>query len=220
MNRADIREHFSENKEFIGKRVGSFRSLKEGASEKRLFQELVFVTLTSQSQARNCWECALKLESRDLLKDGDVEEIAEVIEDFNIQYSRNKGSYIVDNRKELSQPTFSDPEPQLNLRNKIKEDNVTRTREWMAEKLKGISWKGSSHYLRNTGYGLELAVLSKPLMSKLTELGVLNKVKPPSGKKDYLKVEEKFQDLAKELSMQPVELDLTLWSMETGEVFK
>lgn len=220
MNHEKVKQHYLDNKEIIENRVNSFKSLKNNSSEERLFQELVFVILTSQSSAKQCWECSRKLDELNLLINGGKDDITEVIETFDIQYSRNKASYIVENRKELSQPSFANPEPELNLRDKISEDNISRTREWMAENLQGVSWKGASHFLRNIGYGLKLAVFSKPLMIQLNSLGAVKGVKVPKDKESYLEAEESFVTLADSLNLLPVELDLALWSMETGEVFK
>ena len=83
-----------------------------------------------------------------------------------------------------------------------------------------MSWKGSSHFLRNIGYGDDFAIISSHIINVLHELGLLETLDPPSGKKEYLEIERKFQDLARTLEIDVKELDLVLWSMRTGKVFK
>lgn len=215
----EIKSHYRDNKRNIQSRLESFRDLRE-SSEKRKFQELVFVLLTSQSSAKKCWEATIELESRELLVRGVKEEIAEVLAEYDIQYERNKADYITDNRKMLSQPTLSNPERSLKITEKIKSEDLESTREWFVENIKGFSWKGASHFLRNIGYGDRFAILSGYTVKKLFELGYIKEPEQPENKREYLEMEESMRDLAEELDLGIHELDLTLWSMETGEVFK
>lgn len=215
----EIKSHFRENEEAINSRLKSFKDLRE-SGEARKFQELVFVLLTSQSSAEKCWEATVELESENLLEHGDKDSIAKVLAEHGIQYEINKAGYIVDNREMLSQPTLSNPERSLKISDKIKKQDLESSREWFANNIKGFSWKGSSHFLRNIGYGDEFAILSNYTVKKLFELGYIEDAEQPKNKSEYLKMEESMRDLAEDLNLSMQELDLALWSMETGEVFK
>jgi len=219
MNKEKIREQYEKNEEIIEERLQEFRNLRD-APEKRLFKELVFVILTSQSGAKKSWEATEKLEENSLLEEGSREDIAEVLAAYEVQYERNKAQYIVNNREKLSQPTLTDPEKSLKIHNKISSENLDKSREWFAQNIKGISWKGSSHFLRNIGYGDDFAIVSSHIVDVLYQMDILESTEQPKDKEEYLNVEEKMRDLSQELEIDIQALDLVLWSMKTGEVFK
>lgn len=219
MEKNAVRKHYRENREEIDSRLEEFRDLKE-ASEERLFRELVFVILTSQSSAKNAWDASLKLEKLGLLEKPEKSDITEILAEYSIQYEERKASYIANNRKKLSQPTLEDPSGKLKLKGKIDPDNLESTRKWLAENLDGISWKGASHFLRNIGHGNSFAIISSRIISKLHELEVVDNQELPKNREKYLQVERKMQALSEDLGIDVKALDLVLWSMETGEVFR
>lgn len=219
MEPGEIQEAYSERENQIRDRLEKFRELRD-ADDTRLFKELVFVILTSQSNAKNCWEATEKLDELSLLEKGSRAEIAEVLKRYDIQYEENKAEYIVRNRENLSQPTLKDTSGELKLRDRIDSEALEKTREQLVEQLQGIGWKGASHFLRNIGYGDDFAILSGYIMKKLHKLDLVESPEPPQGKEEYLEVEKKLQELADKLEIDIQELDLLLWSMETGEIFK
>lgn len=218
MEAKQVKEHYRENKKEIKERIAEFKDLRN-ADDERIFQELVYVILTSQSDAEKAWEAAKKLRKRDLLLEGSIDEIAEVLQESGIRYEDEKARYIVENRKALSQPTLEDPGSGLKIADKI-EGNPEKVRKWLAENIKGISWKGSSHFLRNIGRGKDFAIISSHIIGKMHELGLLQEAEMPSGRKDYLKYESKLKRFSEKIDVPLEELDLVLWSMETDEVFK
>lgn len=215
----DVKQNYRDQKDEIKSRIKQFQQLQD-TSDYRLFKELVFVILTSRSDAKKSWEAVEKLDELGLMENGSKEEIAEVLKSYDIQYERNKASYIVDNRRSLSQPTLEDPSDDLKLSQRIDPHNLDATREQLVKNLKGISWKGASHFLRNIGYGNEFAIVSGYIAKKLYQLGMLDSPDPPKNKEEYLEAEQKLRQLSKETGIDIQELDLVLWSMETGEVFK
>ncbi|MFB6200040.1 MAG: N-glycosylase [Candidatus Nanohaloarchaea archaeon] len=219
MNRKQIKKQYREQQEVVEDRLKSFRQLRN-SSDRRKFQELVFVILTSQTSAKQAWKAAEKLNELKLLKDGSKKEIGQVLENFEIQYEQKKASYIVENRQLLSQPTLEKPEKELKLEQRIKTDDLESTRSWLAENMKGIGMKGASHFLRNIGYGNSFAIVSNHIITVLHELKLREKPDPPQNREEYLEVEETVQTLAEQLSIDVKALDLVLWSMKTGEVFK
>ncbi len=219
MKNEDILEQYEEKKEEIDSRLEEFRSLRD-AEDRRLFKELIFVLLTSQTSAEKAWEAAEKLDELQLLERGDKQEIEEVLAQYEIQYERNKASYIVENRKKLSQPTLQDPTKSFKIKNKINEEDLEKTRKWFADNIKGISWKGASHFLRNIGYGDSFAIASTYISKSLYSLGKKENTEPPKNREEYLEDERLMQEISKETGIDIQALDLVLWSMETGEVFK
>ena len=218
MNREKVRNHYRDNKEEIESRLREFRGLRE-ASDERLFQEISFVIFSSQSSAENSWSAAQRLGEKGLLEK-DKENISRVLRQEEIQYEERKADYIISNREKLSQPTFNDPSTDLKLRQQIRPENLEKSRKWFAENIKGLSWKGASHFLRNTGYGKDFAILSSHTVSVLFDLEVIKASEPPKNAEEYLEMEEKVREFSEEISIDIQALDLVLWSMRTGEVFK
>lgn len=218
MNREKVKNHYRDNKEEIESRLKEFRGLRE-ASDERLFQELSFVIFSSQSSAKNSWNAAQRLGEKGLLEK-DRETIAQVLRQEEIQYEERKADYIMSNRKKLSQPSFNDPSTDLKLRQQIRPKNLEKSRKWLAENIKGLSWKGASHFLRNTGYGKDFAILSSHTVSVLFDLEVIRASEPPKKAEEYLEMEGKVQEFSREIDIDIQALDLVLWSMRTGEVFK
>lgn len=219
MNLEDIEQHYKENREEIQDRLEGFKSLRD-SNDYRLFMELCFVILTSQSSAKNAWNAVEQLDDQNLLLEGDNSEIAEVLKQNEIQYEENKARYLIENREFLSQPTLKNPTRELKVREKLNLNDLEKTREWLVGNINGLSWKGASHFLRNIGYGDEFAIISSYISKILFKLEIIEDAELPKNKEKYLEHEERVRELAEEIGIDIQALDLTLWSMETGEIFK
>lgn len=217
MEKETVLQHYRQNQDLIESRLEEFEQLKDG-DDYRLFMELAFVILTSQSSARNSWGAVEELDDDDLLMNGEEEAISAVLASHDIQYENRKAEYIVKNREFLSQPTLMTPTNELRIKEKL-DDDPEKARKWMVENLAGVSWKGASHFLRNTGRE-NLAIISGHILKKLKMLGVIESVERPGNYSEYREIEDKMKKFAGELGIPLAALDLTLWSMETGEVFK
>ncbi len=214
----NLLEHYQHNRDEIEATIEEFRKLRT-SNDTRIFQELSFVIFTSQSSAENSWSAARKIGMEGLLE-LEKGEIAHILTQEDVAYENRKADYIIQNREFLSQPTFRNPSTTLKLKSRIRTENLNTTRKWFAENIKGISWKGSSHFLRNIGYGDEFAILSQHTLSVLADLDVLAKEKPPKTEKEYLSAEKQVQEFSKEIGINIQALDLVLWSLRTGKVFK
>ncbi len=219
MTPEEVRKQYENVKKDVKARIRSFRDLRD-AGEERVFQELVFVILTSQTEAEKAWSAAERLGREDLLIDGSEPEIKKVLESEDIQYPEDKARYIKENRRELNQPTLSDPEKGLKLKEKISDRDPEKAREWLVDNVRGLSWKGASHFMRNTGRGKEFAIISSHIVGKMHQLGLIDDLEMPSGKEEYLEYEKLLEEFSEDIGIPLEELDLVLWSMETGEVFK
>lgn len=219
MNTKDIQQHYLEHQNEIDTRLKEFEELRD-SSENRWFQELIFVILSSQTSAKKAWNAAEKLMDSDLLLKGSKDEIAKILAGNEIQYEINKAEYIVDNRQMLSQPTLTNPKKELKLKNKVDPDNLDKSRKWLAENIKGISWKGASHFLRNIGYGNSFGIISSHILTNLAQLGAIEDTTQPTILDEYLEMEDKMQNIADKTDIDIKALDLVFWSMQTGEIFK
>jgi N-glycosylase/DNA lyase len=86
------------------------------------------------------------------------------------------------------------------------------------DEIKGIGTKESSHFLRNIGF-LNYAILDVHILNLLEKNAVVKKPKTLTRKK-YYDIEKKLQNIAKKTNLSLAELDLYLWYIETGKVFK
>lgn len=219
MKPEEVKQHYTGNQEEIKERLEEFEDLRD-ATDYRKFLELVFVILTSQTEAEKAWKAAESLDERNLILEGDREQIARILEANEVQYERNKADYIVKNREKLSQPTLSNPTNELKLGEKIDENNHQRSREWLAENIDGIKWKGASHFLRNIGYGNGFAIISGHIVTQMHDLGVIKSAERPGNQDEYVDLEQKLKDFSNQVDIDIKALDLVLWSMKTGKVFK
>jgi N-glycosylase/DNA lyase len=93
-----------------------------------------------------------------------------------------------------------------------------KSREFLISEVPGISYKESSHFLRNVGV-FSLAILDKHILRIMNSIDPSTdmKVTPP---RRYLEKEQTFMEYSKVVNMEPGELDLYLWFMATGKVIK
>ena len=108
----------------------------------------------------------------------------------------------------------------FSIKDYIDKGDIFKTREWLVENIKGIGYKEASHFLRNIGFGKDLAILDVHILKNLKEYKVIQKIPKSLTKKEYLKIENKFRDFCRRIKIPMNELDLLLWSKETGFVFK
>lgn len=183
--------------------------LKEFSKNKNLtptekFVELCFCICTPQSQAKKVAEVIHNDNVKLLLKGS--QDILEENLRSKARFHKNKSRYIVHARKFIQHI------------DKLPEDTIV-AREWLVKNIKGLGYKESSHFLRNIGYR-NICIIDRHVITIMHEAGVFKKNEPPKSVKEYLLMEQKVKDYAKQLKIDVDELDLVMWSMRTGFVFK
>ena len=206
-----LMEYYQTKKNKIRRKLREFEDALNQPDEK-VFAELCFCICTPQSKATLCDEAITALERRNLLLNGTTDQIRPLLR--GVRFASRKARYIIKARGLFKR----------NGKIRIKErltsfDDIYQLREWMAENVKGIGLKESSHFLRNVGLGKTLAILDRHILKNLKEFGIIGEVKDLT-KKRYLSIESKMRAFAEELNIPLEELDLLLWSRETGRVFK
>ena len=83
-----------------------------------------------------------------------------------------------------------------------------------------MGYKESSHFLRNVGFGDDIAILDRHIMKNLVKYGVIEEIPKSLTDKKYLEIEEKMRKFASGVGIPMAHLDLLWWSEETGEIFK
>ena len=193
----------------IRSRLNEFDRLREKGSDEDIFAELVFCILTPQSRAKSCWKAVENLLNKNLLLGGNKNQISKELNGARFRYK--KAEYIIEARKLFS----------IGIKSKMNEFNdVYSAREWLVQNVKGIGYKEASHFLRNIGFGEELAILDRHILKNLKFFGAIEEIPRSLPRKKYFEIEKKMKKLAEKVKISMSHLDLVLWYKETGEVFK
>src|SRR5712692_306928 len=209
---SELKQLYEEKREPIHTRLREFREILQ-RDDHDLFAELCFCLLTPQSSAKTCWAAVTRLKDKSLLLKGEPEKLEPLLRD--VRFNESKAKYIVEARNQFSKNGGLRVKPHLNSFL-----NPFELREWLAENVKGLGYKESSHFLRNIGLGEEFAILDRHILRNLKDLGVLPEIPVTLTKKRYLEIEEKVRRFSKEIGIPMADLDLLLWSKETGWIFK
>jgi N-glycosylase/DNA lyase len=202
-----LKEYYFMRQKEVQKRLKEFSTNSKKMTDKELFLELSFCICTPQSKAIKVAEVINK-NNIDKLMTLSQSELAQLLRK-NTRFHNNKAKHIINARKYLS--TIS------NLKNSSKDGELVR--EFLVKNIKGIGYKESSHYLRNIGYR-KLCIVDRHIITLMHELGVFDDLTIPSTPKKYLEMEQKIKSYAKKYNYDVDELDLVLWSIKTGHVFK
>jgi N-glycosylase/DNA lyase len=198
----------------IERRLGEFREVWKKGSDEDIFAELVFCLLTPQSKARSCDHAVSCLLEKDLVLRGNKMEIAKVLR-TKTRFHNNKAGYIVEARELFEERS------RMGIKKRIMElGDPEDVREWLVDNIKGMGLKEASHFLRNIGFGENLAILDRHILKNLVHLGVIPEVPKSLSKRIYLEIEKKMMKFSKEIRIPLAHLDLLLWYKEVGEVFK
>lgn len=205
-------EHYKNKKLEIKERLGEFRDVLNQPDE-RVFAELAFCICTPQSKAMTCWNAVSSLVKNDFLFDGDKNRIRPFLN--SVRFGNNKAGYIVEARN------FFSEDGKIKIKDKIRGfKNVFELREWLVENVKGFGFKEASHFLRNIGLGETLAILDRHVLKNLREYEIIKEIPKTLTRKNYLEIENKMRDFSEKIKIRVDELDLLLWSEETGKIFK
>lgn len=209
----ELRQRYQLKKEAIEKRLQDFREVF-ALSDEELFGELCFCLLTPQSKAKSCWRAVEKLKETGLLYSGSPEEIKKWL--AAVRFNENKSKYIVEARK-----LFADENGNMSIKNKLNAlGNPAAMRLWLVEHVKGYGLKEASHFLRNIGFGDDIAILDRHILKNLAKNGVIDEIPKSIPLKKYFEIEEKMRRFALEIGIPFSHLDLLWWSEEAGEIFK
>ncbi|MDD5135836.1 MAG: N-glycosylase/DNA lyase [Candidatus Omnitrophica bacterium] len=197
----------------IRKRLGEFRPLHKAADEK-IFSELCYCIFTANANALRCDEAVKELVRKDLLLKGTAGQIRPVIKG-RVRFHNKKADYLVGARRLFRRGASID------IKCRLRADDIFKVREWLVENIKGFGYKEASHFLRNIGLGMDMAILDRHILKNLQNYGVIKRIPPSLGsRRVYLKVEEKMKAFSKKTGIPLEDMDLLLWAMQTGFVFK
>ncbi|MGY0394752.1 N-glycosylase/DNA lyase [Fusobacterium sp.] len=210
----EVEKKYLEIKEDIEKRLKEFKSVWDNGNNRDIHVEMSFCILTPQSKAVNAWQAITTLRDNGLLFNGSAEEIVEYLN--IVRFKNNKSKYLVELREKMTNSNgeiitkdfFSSFE------------EISKAREWIVKNIKGMAYKEASHFLRNVGFGKEIAILDRHILKNLVRLEVIDEVPKSITPKLYLEIERKMKDYCKFVNISMDSLDLLLWYLEAGEIFK
>lgn len=210
----EIEKIYKEKQKDIEKRLREFKEIWERGSNEDIHAELSFCILTPQSKAVNAWKAITTLRENGLLFNGSAEDIVEYLN--IVRFKNNKAKYLVALREQMQNEKGEIITK--DFFNSIAD--VKEKREWIVKNIKGMAYKEAGHFLRNVGFGKEIAILDRHILKNLVKLEVIEDVPKSLTPKLYLEIEEKMKAYCKFISIPMDSLDLLLWYKEAGEIFK
>ena len=210
----EIEKIYKEKQKDIEKRLREFKEIWEKGSNEDIHAELSFCILTPQSKAVNAWKAITTLRENGLLFNGSTEDIVEYLN--IVRFKNNKAKYLVALREQMQNEKGEIITK--DFFNSI--TDVKKKREWIVKNIKGMAYKEAGHFLRNVGFGKEIAILDRHILKNLVKLEVIEDVPKSLTPKLYLEIEEKMKAYCKFISIPMDSLDLLLWYKEAGEIFK
>lgn len=211
---ASLRSAYAKRKPEIRRRLDDFRKVWKG-SEKAVFAELSFCLCTPQSKAVNCNEAINRLAVSGHLHDAKADARALASRMKGVRFHNNKARWIAGARK-----LFTGPDGSLRIKGRINPSDIMATREWLVANVKGLGYKEASHFLRNIGFGQDVAILDRHILKNLNMLGLISELPDSLSPAAYKSMEERMRKFSKGIGIPLEELDLVFWSEETGHVFK
>ena len=182
-------------------------------SELAVFHELCFCLCTPQSKAITCNDAINRLVVSGKLLNGSEKEIEAELR--GVRFKQTKSKRIFRARKELK-GNSGIPE----VKKLIDPNDITKTRELLVSSINGFGYKEASHFLRNIGFGKDIAILDRHILKNLKMFNVIDEVPKSTTRKKYLEIEEKMRVFAKSIDISLQDLDMLFWSKESGLIFK
>lgn len=205
-----LKQKYQLSKKSLKDRLSQFSEVLK-KDEKDIFAELCFCLLTPQSKAKLCWSAIERLVSSKKLYNGNFYDIQKEL--VGVRFKNNKSRYILSARERFSKKGIKE------VINSFGKD-IFALREYLVKNVKGLGYKEASHFLRNIGYGRDLAILDRHILKNLKKYSVIKNLPMSLTSNRYLEIEEKMRKFARKIKIPMDELDLLFWSQETGEIFK
>jgi N-glycosylase/DNA lyase len=217
----DLKKVYREKKKEIKKRLDDFKKIWSDGTDKEIFSELAFCICAFQNKAEYSDEAVRLLRSNGILLHGSSRKIANILRS-RVRFHNQKSRYIVESREYFSENGHLRIKGVLNRLLNTEKPYNQPLRDWLAEnpKVKGLGFKEASHFLRNIGFGDDLAILDRHIMKNLVKYKAIPEIPSSLTRKRYLEIEEKMRRFSLRVNIPMVDLDLLFWSNETGRIYK
>lgn len=205
---------YASKKEDIQEKLKEFEQIWQNSDDQKIFSELAFCLCTPQSRALAADLAIRRTIDANVLFNGKPEDIEPYLTRSGVRFFKNKSKYIVEARNYFSIGGI------LKIKSKLNTDDISGLRNWLADNIKGLGVKEASHFLRNIGFGKDLAILDRHVLKSLKKFKVISEIPKTLTKQKYLEIEKKLQKFSEKIRIPMAELDLLFWSEETGRIFK
>jgi N-glycosylase/DNA lyase len=201
----DIFSHYHNVQDQAKQRLQRFKDKPE--TDEALFEELTFCVFAANSSA----EMGLKAVNllKPVLYTGDETTYKDRV-DGKVRFYNVRSEYTAHNHNVIT--NLDKP-----LRERIQEHDEPR--KLIEDYFKGIGWKESSHFLRNTGH-TGYCILDKHVRGIMADLDVLNDDDYPNTLSAYEEKERRIHEFCANHDLNVDVLDLALWSYKTGQILK
>lgn len=193
----------SKRERLVKNRIRDFKNLDKNSSDE-LFKEMCFCILTANFNAEKSIKIQDEIGSCFLIDS--EEELAKKLRNLGHRYPKTRAKYIFESRK------------CKDLLKEILLLNDKEMRDWLVDNVKGLGYKEASHFLRNIGFG-DVAIVDFHIIDLLVRYNFIEKPKTLT-KRKYLEIENILRNIARKTDLTLAELDLYLWSIETGKILK
>jgi len=196
---------YASKKADIKKRLEELDKVKYESNE-RIFAELCFCLCTPQTRALSANKGVKELEKTGLLLSGTEKQISEILKKSGVRFHNNKASWIILARNQFSRAG------QMKIKGMLNTDDITGLRNWLADNVKGLGYKEASHFLRNIGYGNDIAILDRHILTSALNHKVIKNIPESISKQHYLEIEQQLKRFAAFQRISLQELDMVWWS--------
>ena len=182
-------------------------------SGQKIFEEMCFCILTPQSSAKQALKCINALKKNNLLEKGSAKQKEPFVR--NVRFYITKAKRLEKIQKEFPKNKIK----KILIENGLPKDPI-KCREFLVKDVNGYGYKEASHFLRNIGFGTDVAILDRHIQKNLAKYEIISEIPKNLDKTRYLKIEDKMKSFCKKNLIKLGELDLIFWSNETGNVLK
>ncbi|UUV18651.1 N-glycosylase/DNA lyase [Fusobacteria bacterium ZRK30] len=210
----EIREVYKRIKPLIEARIDGYKSIWFNGNNEDVYKELAFCILTPQSKARGAEKAIDGMLNAGVFWTGIEDDLIPYLNVVRFKNTKAKNLVIL-------REFMKDEEGRIVTKTLVdKIGDVFEKRIWLVKNIKGIGYKEASHFLRNIGFGDEIAILDRHILKNIMRLGVIDEIPKTITPKKYLEIEKKIEKYCRETEIPMDHFDLLLWYLEAGEVFK
>jgi len=208
----ELQDIYNSIKNRIIARLNEFVNLWNRSGEEEIFYELVFCLLTPQSKALSADKAIKTLLEKKLIFSNDARQITDILK--IVRFRNNKARYIIEAKYKFMENN------KIFIKKRIDANNIFQTREWFWKNVKGIGLKEASHFLRNIGFGDNIAILDRHILRNLEKYKFIDEIPKTITKDKYYAIEERMKEFGSLINIPLSHLDFVLWYKETGDIFK
>lgn len=210
----EIMKVYKKIKPVIEERIDGYKGIWFNGNNEDVHKELAFCILTPQSKARGAEKAINGMLDAGVFWTGVEDDLLPYLNVVRFKNTKAKNLVIL-------REFMKDEEGRIVTKTLVdKIGDVFEKRIWLVKNIRGIGYKEASHFLRNIGFGDELAILDRHILKNIMRLGVIDEIPRTITPKKYLEIEKKIEKYCREIEIPMDHFDLLLWYLEAGEVFK